>query len=83
VDLPKGYQYEKAGVMLSEISPVTHWQGDLLVEAEPTNPKLDAGAGHTEPTLWPRHGQDLNTRRLQGLGDATGAKVTKLHDLLG
>jgi DNA polymerase V len=30
-----GYQYKKAGVMLSEISPVTHRQGDLL-EPEPS-----------------------------------------------
>ena len=30
------YQYKKAGIMLSEISPATHWQGDLL-EPETTN----------------------------------------------
>lgn len=25
-----GYHYKKVGIMLSETSPVTHWQGDLL-----------------------------------------------------
>ena len=36
----EGYQYKKAGVMLSEISPVTHWQGDLLDAALPSNVRL-------------------------------------------
>ncbi len=31
-----GYQYKKAGIVLSEISPVTHRQGDLLAP-EPTS----------------------------------------------
>ncbi len=35
-----GYQYKKAGIMLSEISPVTHQQGDLLEGLKPTNDKL-------------------------------------------
>ena len=35
-----GYQYKKAGIMLSEISPVTHRQADLLEEDLPTNGKL-------------------------------------------
>ena len=35
-----GYQYKKAGVMLSEISPVTHRQGDLLEPDRATNRKL-------------------------------------------
>ena len=35
-----GYQYKKAGIMLSEISPVTHLQGDLLAQDEPTNERL-------------------------------------------
>ena len=35
-----GYQYKKAGVMLSEISPVTHRQGDLLEPERATNGKL-------------------------------------------
>jgi DNA polymerase V len=35
-----GYQYKKAGVMLSEISPVTHQQGDLLEEDAPSKGKL-------------------------------------------
>ncbi len=35
-----GYQYKKAGVMLSEISSVTHQQGDLLEEAAPNKGKL-------------------------------------------
>lgn len=34
------YQYKKAGVMLSEISPVTHRQGDLLEPERATNDKL-------------------------------------------
>ena len=34
------YQYMKAGIMLSEISPVTQRQGDLLEEDAPTNGKL-------------------------------------------
>jgi DNA polymerase V len=35
-----GYQYKKAGIMLSEISPVTHRQADLLEEDVPTSGKL-------------------------------------------
>lgn len=34
------YQYKKAGIMLSEISPVTHQQADLLEEDVSTNAKL-------------------------------------------
>ncbi|MFM6965846.1 MAG: DUF4113 domain-containing protein, partial [Rhodoferax sp.] len=34
------YQYKKAGIMLSEISPVTYRQGDLLEPEEPTNDRL-------------------------------------------
>jgi DNA polymerase V len=34
------YQYKKAGIMLSEISPVTHRQGDLLEGDAPVNGKL-------------------------------------------
>ena len=35
-----GYQYKKAGIMLSEISPVTHRQGDLLEPVALANDKL-------------------------------------------
>lgn len=35
-----GCQYKKAGVMLSEISPVTHRQGDLLEPERVTNGKF-------------------------------------------
>jgi DNA polymerase V len=35
-----GYQYKKAGIMLSEISPVTHRQGDLLEGDVTTNDRL-------------------------------------------
>ncbi len=34
------YQYKKAGIMLSEITPVSQWQGDLLEEEVPANNKL-------------------------------------------
>lgn len=34
------YQYKRAGIMLSEISPVTHSQGDLLETALADNQKL-------------------------------------------
>lgn len=34
------YQYKKAGIMLSEISPVTHRQGDLLEPETTSNAKL-------------------------------------------
>jgi len=34
------YQYKKAGIMLSEISPVTHSQGDLLEGSISSNDKL-------------------------------------------
>jgi DNA polymerase V len=34
------YQYKKAGIMLSEISPVTHRQGDLLAGDVSSNGKL-------------------------------------------
>ncbi len=36
----QGYQYKKAGIMLSEISPVTQIQGDLLEQEGPSNNKL-------------------------------------------
>ena len=36
----EGYQYKKAGVMLSEISPVTQRQGDLLELETTSNAKL-------------------------------------------
>ncbi|MFO7746404.1 MAG: Y-family DNA polymerase [Orrella sp.] len=36
------YQYKKAGIMLSEISPVTHQQGDLLATAHADDHKLMA-----------------------------------------
>ncbi len=35
-----GYQYKKAGILLSEISPVTHRQGDLLEEDSASKGKL-------------------------------------------
>ena len=35
-----GFQYKKAGIMLSEISPVTHRQGDLLEPVALANDKL-------------------------------------------
>jgi DNA polymerase V len=35
-----GYQYKKAGILLSEISPVTHRQGDLLEEDSVSKGKL-------------------------------------------
>ena len=35
-----GYQYKKAGIMLSEISPSTHRQFDLWEPQEQTNPSL-------------------------------------------
>ncbi|MEI7784632.1 MAG: Y-family DNA polymerase [Betaproteobacteria bacterium] len=35
-----GYQYKKAGIMLSDISPVTHQQGDLLEAAPAGNSRL-------------------------------------------
>ena len=35
-----GYQYKKAGIMLSEISPVTRQQGDLLEAAPAGNQRL-------------------------------------------
>lgn len=35
-----GYQYKKAGIMLSEISPVTRRQGDLLEDDVTTNDRL-------------------------------------------
>lgn len=35
-----GYQYKKAGIMLSEISPVTRQQGDLLETAPAGNQRL-------------------------------------------
>jgi DNA polymerase V len=34
------YQYKKAGIMLSEISPVSHHQGDLLEEPSPAQGTL-------------------------------------------
>lgn len=36
----EGYQYKKAGIMLSEISPVTRQQGDLLETALAVNQRL-------------------------------------------
>lgn len=36
----EGYHYKKAGIMLSEISPVTSWQGDLLEPEMASNTNL-------------------------------------------
>jgi DNA polymerase V len=36
----EGYQYKKAGITLSEISPVTHQQGDLLEAAPASDSRL-------------------------------------------
>jgi DNA polymerase V len=36
----EGYQYKKAGIMLSEISPVTYQQGDLLETAPASDSRL-------------------------------------------
>jgi DNA polymerase V len=36
----EGYHYKKAGIMLSEISPVTSWQGDLLEPETTSNTNL-------------------------------------------
>lgn len=41
-----GYQYKRAGIMLSEISPVTHSQGDLLETALADNHKLMEALDH-------------------------------------
>jgi DNA polymerase V len=41
-----GYQYKKAGVMLSEISPVSHRQGDWLEPDVPANDKLMRALDH-------------------------------------
>jgi DNA polymerase V len=35
-----GYQYKKAGIMLSDIRPASHWQGDLLERPPPVNESL-------------------------------------------
>nr|ART89651.1 error-prone, lesion bypass DNA polymerase V (UmuC) [uncultured bacterium] len=35
-----GYQYKKAGVMLSEITPASQRQGDLLASGPATNDRL-------------------------------------------
>ena len=34
------YSYKKAGIVLSEISPISHQQGDLLEPAQPGNSRL-------------------------------------------
>jgi DNA polymerase V len=36
----EGYQYKKAGIVLSEISPITHRQGDLLEPETTSNTEL-------------------------------------------
>ena len=42
----EGYQYKKAGVMLSELSPVTHQQGDWLEASPPGHSKLMQALDH-------------------------------------
>ena len=42
----EGYQYKKAGVMLSELSPVTHPQGDWLEASPPGHSKLMQALDH-------------------------------------
>ena len=36
----EGYHYKKAGIMLSEISPVSHYQADLLESAPASDSRL-------------------------------------------
>lgn len=57
-----GYQYKKAGIMLSEVSPVTHRQGDLLEpEALPTSRLMQ-----TLDTLNQRYGRGTVKVSTQG-----------------
>ena len=42
----EGYQYKKAGVMLSELSPVTYQQGDWLEASPPGHSKLMQALDH-------------------------------------
>ena len=42
----EGYQYKKAGVMLSELSPVTHQQGDWIEASPPGHSKLMQALDH-------------------------------------
>jgi DNA polymerase V len=42
----EGYQYKKAGVMLSELSPVTHQQDDWLEASPPGHSKLMQALDH-------------------------------------
>jgi DNA polymerase V len=42
----EGYQYKKAGIMLSELSPVTHQQGDWLEASPPGHSKLMQALDH-------------------------------------
>lgn len=56
------YHYKKAGIKLSEISPVTHWQGDLLeLEALP-----NARLMQTLDTLNQRYGRGTVKVSTQG-----------------
>ena len=61
----EGYQYKKAGIMLSEISPVTHQQGDLLEAAPASNSRLMQALD----SLNKRYGRGAVTVSTQGVYD--------------
>lgn len=69
--------------MLGEISPMTHRQGDLLEPVALPSDKLMLALDTPQPALWAGYGQSVHAGGVQGLGDAPGAQVTELHDLLG
>jgi hypothetical protein len=74
------YQYKKAGIMLSEISPVTHRQGDLLEGDVSSNGKsMLSRLGYLESALWEGYGQGVDAGGIPGLADAAGAQVTEPH----
>lgn len=58
----EGYQYKKAGIMLSEISPITRRQGDLLEPETTSNTRLMQALD----TLNLRYGQGTVTVSTQG-----------------
>jgi DNA polymerase V len=61
----EGYQYKKAGIMLSEISPVTRQQGDLLETA----PASDSRLMQALDSLNKRYGRGAVKVSTQGIYD--------------
>jgi DNA polymerase V len=76
-----GFQYQKCGVILLDLSPVTQGQGDLRHTGPGTGGLVDAGARRPQYRLRGTHRAGRQRRgHTPGLGDAPGVPQSALYD---